>query len=228
MCVHTPCTLRCLRHDPTAPWTPGRTCRLPGPPGNSPAAACHGPHHALNRTGVAADRLTLCAPCMSTVPVQCRACPMTPPRHGQQAGHAGYRGHQGTAHRQPATDLTTPSTAPEWFAASRRLYVTFMSTVPVQCGARPTTPPRHGQQAGHAGYRGHQETVHQQPATDPTMPSTAPEWLRPADASVRHVCPQSLCTAVRLPPLHALATPRIICYAGSICVHRLTLQSLCV
>ena len=165
MYVHSPCAVRCLRHDPIAPWTASRTCRLPGPPGNSPPAAHHGPHHVLNRTGVAADRLPLCAPCASTVPVQCGACPMTPPRDGQQAEHAGYPCHPRTAHHQSTMDHTTPS--------------------------------------------------------------TAPGGLLPAPCSP-HVCPQSLCTAVRLPPLHALATPRIICYAGNTCVHRLTLQSLCV
>jgi hypothetical protein len=165
MYVHSPCAVRFLRHDPTARWTASRTCRLPGPPGDSPSPACHGPHHALNRTGVAADRLPLCAPCRSTVPVQCGACAMTPPRHGHRAGYAGYPCHPRTAHHQSATDHTTPL--------------------------------------------------------------TAPGGLLPA-ACAPHVCPQSLCTAVRLPPLHALATPRIICYAGNICVHRLTLQSLCV
>jgi hypothetical protein len=159
--VHSLCAVRCLSHGPTAPWTPGRTCRLPGPPGDSPPAACHGPHHALNRTGVATGRLTLYAPCMSTVPVQCGACPMTPPHHGQQAGHAGYRGHQGTVHHQPATDHTTPS--------------------------------------------------------------TAPEWLRPADATMRRVCPQSLCSAVPTPsparhgPHYALNRTRVAADRLTLC-----------
>ena len=165
MCVHSPCAVRCLPHDPTVPWTSSRTSRLPGPPGNSPSSARHGSHHALNRNRVAADRLTLYALYMPTVPVQCGACPMNPPRHGHRAEHAGYPCHPRTAHHLSAMDHTTPSTAPG-------------GLLPAPC---------------------------------------AP-----------HVCPQSLCTAVHLPPLHALATPRIICYAGNICVHRLTLQSLCV
>jgi hypothetical protein len=39
-------------HDPTAPWTANRTYKLPGPPGNSPSPARHGPHRVLNRIRV--------------------------------------------------------------------------------------------------------------------------------------------------------------------------------
>jgi hypothetical protein len=110
--AHTPspCARRCLPHDPTAPWTPSRTSKLRVPGGDSPPPARHGPHHALHRTRVAAASRRLYAPCMSTVSVHGGACPMTPPRHGQQAVHAGYRGHQGTVHQQPTTGRTTLST----------------------------------------------------------------------------------------------------------------------
>ncbi len=183
MYVHSPCAVPCLPHDPTVPWTASRTCRLPGPPGGSPSSACHGPHHALNRTGVAADRLTLCAPCMSTVPVQCGACPMTPPCHGHRAGHLGYRGNQGTAYHQPATGRTTPSTAPEWLRPADgwlTLKTPYIPTLPVHGRACPMIPPHHGHQAGHASYLYQEETAHRQPATGHTTPSTATEWLRPA------------------------------------------------
>ena len=103
--------MRCLRHDPTAPWTPSSTSRLPVPPGDCPSPARYGPHHALNPTRVAADRLTLYAPCMSTVPVQCGAYPMTPPRHGHRAGHAGYPCHKEAARQHRGTGHTTPSNA---------------------------------------------------------------------------------------------------------------------
>ena len=55
------------------------------------------------------DRVTMQAPCVSTLPVHCCAHPMTPPLHGHRARHAGYLYLEETAHFQHATGCTTPS-----------------------------------------------------------------------------------------------------------------------
>ena len=76
-------------HDPTAPWTPSRTCELPGPPGNSPPPARHGPHHALNRNrGATAswwladpvDAVHARTPCARPCPPHDPTAPWTPSR----------------------------------------------------------------------------------------------------------------------------------------------------
>jgi hypothetical protein len=117
MSVHTECALLCPSQDPTTPWTPVRTCRLPVPGGDSPPPACYGPHHALNTTREAAVSWlprgpTLLPPCVPTPAVHCHAVPTTPPRHGHRAGYAGYPHQEEASHQQPATDRTTPSTTP--------------------------------------------------------------------------------------------------------------------
>jgi hypothetical protein len=149
------------------------------------------------------DSLTMQAPCVSTLPVHCCARPMTPPLHGHRAGHAGYLYQEETAHRQPATGCTTPSTALGWLVpvgGCPTMQAPCVSTLPVHCCAHPMTPPLHGHRAGHAGYLYQEETAHRQPATGCTPPSTALGCHPVGAMCVRTSCALSC-------PLHDLSTP---------------------
>jgi hypothetical protein len=123
--------------------------------------------------------------------MHCCALPATPPRHGHQAGHAGYLFQEETAHRQPATDRNTPSTAPGWLVpvgGCLTMHAPCVSTLPVHCCTRPTNPPLHGHRAEYAGYPHRDEAAHFQHAADRNTPSTAPGW----PPCRRHVCPHFL------------------------------------
>ena len=146
-------------------------------------------------------RLTLQALCVSPLSVHCCALPATPPPHGAQAGHAGYLFQEETAHRQPATDRNTPSTAPGWLVpvgGCLTMHAPCVSTLPVHCCTRPTNPPLHGHRAEYASYPHRDEAAHFQHATDRNTPSTAPGW----PPCRRHVCPHFLRAVMSCPRPH--------------------------
>jgi hypothetical protein len=97
--VHSPCAVRCLPHDPTASFTPGRICKLSIPLGGSPPASRYRPHDAVKRSTGQDGR----SPCVSTPTPQHCACLATTPRHGYSARHAGYLSRQEAAHHSEGT-----------------------------------------------------------------------------------------------------------------------------
>ena len=99
MCVHSPCALTCLPHEPTARWTPVRICKLSIPLGGSPPASRYRPHDAVKRSTGQDGR----SPCVSTPTPQHCACLATTPRHGYSARHAGYLSRQEAAHNSEGT-----------------------------------------------------------------------------------------------------------------------------
>ena len=96
--------------------------------------------------------------------------------------------------RQPGADHVMPSTAP---GGCCHCLPDDDRVTPAT--SRPMTTPRHGYQAGHAGYLHQQKAARRQPAMGHNTSSTAPGGLRAADRDVGTVCVHSPC-ALPCPP----------------------------